>query len=108
MVRQLHGVFGWRTYACTRCKSFRNIHSDIVSIGERSLCWNREHAGWGEWRPEGSASDASSDAAAGWYGDESGEWSGFERFQQRFADMQYQGTGISLLQFGRDAIEACE
>ena len=65
-------------------------------------------SGWGEWRSEGSASDASNDAAAGRHSDESGERSGFELFQQRFADRQYQGAGISLFQFRRDAIQACE
>ena len=64
LVRQLHGVFGRPTCACMRCESFRNIHSDVISIGERSLCWNGEHDGW-PMASIGSASDVSSDAAAG-------------------------------------------
>ena len=69
---------------------------------------NRERTSWLKWRLECSASDASSDAAAGRHSDESGERSGFELFQQRLAHGEYQGTGISLLQFGCDAIHACE
>jgi hypothetical protein len=46
--------------------------------------------------------------ATGRHSDESGEWSRFQLFQQRTAHRQYQGTGISLFQFRRDAIRASE